>query len=60
MKTDAQQMGTWYLFENFIVGQYGWIGNGGCYNIKLDKGYTLLGCIDRIKNVCLYPNISAE
>lgn len=34
---DVWQMGAWCIHEKLIVGQYGWIGSGGEYNIKPEK-----------------------
>ena len=37
MKTDVWKMRAHCIHEKLIVGQYCWIANGECYNIKLEK-----------------------
>lgn len=37
MKTDVRKTGAHCVGEKLIVAQYGWIGNGEWYNIKLEK-----------------------
>ena len=36
-RTDVWQMGAWCIHEKLMLGQCGWIGNGGWYNINLKK-----------------------
>lgn len=56
-------MGALYMYEKLIVAQYGWIGNGEWYNIKLEKqvGLDLAELCRYILRMCVfYPKISAE